>query len=46
LGEKEDGVTEEYQYHPNHIDEHKLKLNLWDKFYREIMCPLHLYNHI
>ena len=41
-GLDDDGVTECYQYHPKKMPVYKIKMNLFDKFYREVCAPMYL----
>jgi len=40
IGQDDEGVTEDFQYHDNHIRKNKLKLSDFDKFYRRTSQPL------
>ena len=41
IGIDEEGVTEDFQYHQKYIRKEKIKLDKYDKFYREIAYPMH-----
>ena len=40
LGQDEEGITEDYQYHESYVRKNKLKLSQFDKFYRKTTQPM------
>lgn len=42
-GIEDTNVTESYQYHRDKIKEYSVTLSYYDKFYRTVCGPLHLF---
>ena len=42
LGDDTEGVEHDWQHHENYIQEHKITLDEYGKFFRKTSAPMHL----